>query len=360
MKKVFFYIIFLLLLALFAEASLSALLLYRYRLAGDVQDGRSFFSMGVAVEKILARLGRPVSEAGKYEYARECQPEPFFRADDFLGYSVNPGVYAHIYKRRLRGNPGAAWEKFSVKVTINPDGTRWTGREIQSGLPTVYILGDSYAFGSGVNNEQTFSYHLQMAMPEVNVRLFALGGYGTVQPYRQLLALKNQIKENDIVVLAYADFHDIRNAAAPSRLRETWAKHETGNLLRGIGVGEILKAEVGAAGEVQFSMVNENCETNHGYCNQPDPDRESMRTLSAALINAAARLAPGRFCLIYMNGPQKNPIFEKLDKKIEVISVLPQDFDAFVKDDIEQFDPHPGPYWHYAVAGRLLERLQKN
>ncbi len=71
----------------------------------------------------------------------------------------------------------------------------------------------------GVSDEQTFAYHLQMAAPEYNVRLFAVSGYGLTQNYARLAQMRQKIKPQDIVLIAYADYFDERNVATPSGLK---------------------------------------------------------------------------------------------------------------------------------------------
>jgi hypothetical protein len=43
---------------------------------------------------------------------------------------------------------------------------------------------------------------------------------------------------------------------------------------------------------------------------------------------------------------------------LEVISALHQDFGYFIRDDIAGFDGHPGPYWHYAIAQKIISRIK--
>src|SRR5262249_16460631 len=151
----------------------------------------------------------------------ESIPSPFLKRDPIFGWSAIPGNFTHIFKRKLTDD---RWETLSVKATINSDQSRWTGMPAQLQKPTIYVLGDSFVFGWGVNDEQTFSYQLQMARPRYNVKLFALGGYDLVQSYLRIQQLKSEISDRDIVIIGYADFYDRRNVAAPSRLLEIQEK----------------------------------------------------------------------------------------------------------------------------------------
>ena len=110
-------------------------------------------------------------------------------------------------------------------MTINPDGSRFVGAP-RPGKPTVYIFGDSWVFGTGVPDELTFAGRLYEALPDWNVRLLALGGYSLTQAWLTFERLK-EIGPDDIVILGYADYFDVRHVVAPSRLREIETLAET-------------------------------------------------------------------------------------------------------------------------------------
>jgi hypothetical protein len=357
MRKLVLYIVLAVVLAAVAELLLSASLLYLYRLSGKVRDGGSLSSVAVALKTIRRAPQPPIpTDGGVYEFSQESTPNPFLRNDDEFGYTANPGVYTHVYRRRPKGS-AAPWERFPVKVTMNDDGSRWTGRAPRAGVPDVYLLGDSYVFGSGVNDEQTFAYLLQAALPQVDVRLFALGGYSTVQAWRRIAKLKDGITADDAIVIGYADFYDVRNVAAPSRMKKVDEARKSQRTLRPLGAS--LKADLDDGGAIRMSLVSEDCGNNGGYCEGPDPAPRYMGRVSAALINGIAAMTPAKVYLLYLSGPADNPVLKQIDARIEIISVLPADFDYFINDDVEGFDPHPGPYWHYAVASRLIDRLRE-
>jgi hypothetical protein len=114
------------------------------------------------------------------------------------------------------------------------------------------------------------------------------------------------------------------------------------------------------ANGIEISYVQENCRMNSSYCETEDPSDVEMTNVASAIINHIASNTEAKVYLLHFNGDTNNPIFEKISESVSVISVVPESFDTFVKDDIEGFDPHPGPYWHYAVSRRILEALQSN
>jgi len=244
-----------------------------------------------------------------------------------------------------------------VNVSVNPDGTRWTGDCDPKAARNVYIFGDSFAAGSGVNDEQTFAFLLQVARRDLCVKAHPVGGYGTTQSFMQFNNLRNVIKSDDMVVLGYADFLDVRNVVAPSRLREvdTWHKHRIGHRP---DPWKLPKASLDERGEIQITYVQQRCDENDGYCDQSDPPKMDMSRITAELMNKIAQTSPAPVYLLHYSGSKDNPVLGLLTSLVRRVSALDTDFDYLMHDDIEGFDPHPGPYWHYAISRKLIAQLE--
>lgn len=283
-------------------------------------------------------------------------PSPYYAADPQLGYRANPGTYV-ITMQRLDGAPDAR-SRFKTLVTINDDGTRWTGATPANAKRQLYVFGDSFVFGNGVNDEQTFSAIIQNALDDFEVRLFALGGYSLTQAYLRIISLKEQIGPEDVVLLGYADFHDERHVVAPSRLRfiREWEKRQG----RTPQQFQLPRASVGITGELEVDHIQQDCELNNDYCESKDPSKNQMTEVTATLINAIARHTPADTYLLHFHGDATNPVFEHLKPQTTVISSLATDFDYHIRDNVEGFDDHPGPYWHYAISRRILHELCTN
>ena len=100
----------------------------------------------------LSRLF-PDSNPDPATYRRMTRlPAGFFAEDAEQGYRANPGRYIFRYSGMRRGTV----EHLDTVVTINEDGTRFTGNAAAQATRRIYLLGDSYVFGDGVNDEQTF------------------------------------------------------------------------------------------------------------------------------------------------------------------------------------------------------------
>jgi len=334
-----------------AEIFSSLVLIYHYRLNGKVKDDVSLLSSVTLVNRALVDLRLLTPRDGT-----ETLPHRMFASDNVLGWSVLPGQYTVNFKHRV--NSYREWEVLPTKVTINDDRSRWTGVVSDPGKPNIYIFGDSAVFGWGVNDEQTFAYHLQMASPDYNVKLFAVPGYGLVHNYLQFLQMKEGIRPNDIVVITYADYYDIRNVAAPSRLREFDANLKSrfpGGLPAG-AYKSTPRAEL-SGDRLTTSVVEQDCDVIGDYCKQSDPPQSYLTAVSARLINEMGRSA-AQTMVLHFGGSKSNAVFNALDKNIKHVSALQEDFGYFLKDSVLHFDGHPGPYWHYAISRKLLSVIQ--
>jgi hypothetical protein len=121
-----------------------------------------------------------------------------------LGYANLPGKF-HV---TLSG--GHRW-----KVTHLSHGLRAT-HLVQSGKrkrskKEIWILGCSFTYGWGVNDNETFTWLLQEQLPNYEVVNFGVCGYGTMH---SLIQFREALKEREkpvTAVIVYASFHDERN-----------------------------------------------------------------------------------------------------------------------------------------------------
>lgn len=138
-------------------------------------------------------------------YEIQSTPELCLISHPTLGFGLNPGAYSVTINDGL-----------SYTVTHGLDSLRVTSaKALPDSLPECWLLGCSYTYGMGVNDEETFAWLLQEAHPEFRVRNFGVPGFGTVQSYLQLKRLLASGETPTNVILNYADFHDERNVLAP-------------------------------------------------------------------------------------------------------------------------------------------------
>jgi hypothetical protein len=339
------------------EAFTSWALMLRMRLANHetfTQTEPTYFSLINLPYKAGVRFGLFDQQLPQDEYRTDIEPSPSEQADAELGYKPLPGRYRVTFSSSVHGSSN--WSHLRVNMTQMSDGTRWTGQCESNSRATVYVFGDSFTAGFGVNDEQTFSFLLQQARKDLCVKLFAVEGYGMTQSFILFNKLHNQIKPSDRIVLGYGDMLDDRTMVNPSRLREIedWFKQKYQRLPDNV---MLPRAALDAKGAIRISYVQQRCHENGGYCDQTDPTQDEMTRVTAALINQITELSDAPVYLLHFNGTKHNPIFGLLSGSVRRISALPEDFDYFIRDNILGFDPHPGPWWHYAISRKLIETL---
>jgi hypothetical protein len=231
------------------------------------------------------------------DHRRDVNPSPFFQSDPLLGYRPQPGSYTVTYSKRDRQQ----WRKLRIDVTINVDGSRWTGNLPDPLKPSLFIFGDSFVFGEGVNDGQTFSFLLQQAMPNFNIRLLAAPAYSLTQAFLNFERLKHEISDRDTIIVGYGDFYDIRHVIAPAWLRELNDPTIIARRNRWLP-----KASVNPNGVVSFSYVQQDCSINR-LCEQPDPEKEEMQKVTAALANHIAENTNAKLYLLHFSGVADNP-----------------------------------------------------
>jgi hypothetical protein len=280
-------------------------------------------------------------------------PSPLYSADPHLGYAPRPGRYIIQY---TKPNRFGGEDRLKTVFTVNSDGSRFVGARAGEQKRNIYIFGDSYIAGEGVNDEQTFASLLQSAFPGERVALYAAGGYSLTQAYIRFEQLRAGISENDLIVLGYADWYKVRHVAAPSRLREYGGPR---SIMRDAAITHP-RAGLDAEGRLVVDFVPLFCQFNLGYCDQADPPAEYLDRVTAALINAIAEQTKATVVLLHFAGNADDPVLAAVSKRVRVLSALEEDFDYVIRDDVMHFDAHPGPYWHYAMYTKLAAFLRAN
>jgi hypothetical protein len=136
------------------------------------------------------------------DYSIKAQPANAYIGDPQLGIQNNPGQY------QIHVN-----DSLSFSTLHLPNGEREVPG-VESAQQELLVLGCSFTYGFGVEDEDTFAARLQKELPDINLRNKAVIGYGTVQSYQQLQAhLANS--RPDMVLLVFSSFHPMRNTLSP-------------------------------------------------------------------------------------------------------------------------------------------------
>jgi hypothetical protein len=134
---------------------------------------------------------------------------------------LQPGIAVNDNAR----NYGLAHD-LPYRFSTNREGFRG-GEAKPGGSPVVVVMGDSFVFGMGVNNGETFSDYLQRALeksfPEVVVHNAGVPGYTALDHLEQWQDSLHTLKP-DLVLLCHTA-SDLKEMARPLSFRR-WARHE--------------------------------------------------------------------------------------------------------------------------------------
>ena len=124
--------------------------------------------------------------------------------DETQHLSMRPGVRRRHVTRQ--------WD---VEILINQEGFRDRATPIASRAPPVLALGDSFAFGWGVNLEQTYLYLLEQRLNQrrpVRVVKAGLNGTGTSDQYHLLGAIGSHYGPQMVLLSFFVgnDFTDVQ------------------------------------------------------------------------------------------------------------------------------------------------------
>ena len=103
---------------------------------------------------------------------------------------------------------------YSFRVTHGTNGLRATHPPIGADAklrPELWILGCSLTHGWSLNDEDTYPWRVQAALPEFEVVNGGVSGYGTLHQRLLFQELLKQRGKPAVVVVAYGRFHDFRN-----------------------------------------------------------------------------------------------------------------------------------------------------
>lgn len=170
----------------------------------------SILTLIIVVAVIAAAAELMARAKGSEPYQAYTHPirleggDQFFQKDELLGFKLNEGNFT-VYLN----------DSFSFKATHTALGHRRSYPTDKFVLndpdKIIWVFGGSYTYGWSVNDQEAFPTLLQQQCIDCQVVNFGVPAYGTLQ---SLLQLEQAIEQNcapDIVVLAYAGFHDMRN-----------------------------------------------------------------------------------------------------------------------------------------------------
>lgn len=134
-----------------------------------------------------------------------------YRPDPELGWTNREGVYdiaapdrPPLHYTNWTGGRRATAESPAPAGDVRP---RWI------------VVGDSYAYGSGLGDADTFAWRVQRNHPELQVSNYGTPGYGAYQSYLSLYRALDNGAPGATVFYLFNGVHESRNVADPSWIR---------------------------------------------------------------------------------------------------------------------------------------------
>ena len=107
----------------------------------------------------------------------------------------------------------------TVLATNWSGGSRATSEirgEFESSTSPVFFLGDSFTYGSGLNDWETYPWKVQKLLPDTEILNYAVGAYGTCQVLLKIEEIAQRFSERKpLFVYGFLDFHSLRSVADP-------------------------------------------------------------------------------------------------------------------------------------------------
>jgi len=142
------------------------------------------------------------------DYTISSEPNNCIIASSNKGFALQPGTFHVTINKELHYT--ATHNKDSLRITERPNQAATLTR------PEVILLGCSYTYGMGINDQETFAFLIQDSLKHNNVINFGVPGYGNVQSYLQLKDYVAQGNHPTLAIINFADFHIERNALSLS------------------------------------------------------------------------------------------------------------------------------------------------
>jgi hypothetical protein len=162
----------------------------------------SIVTFSIAEVAVRLLLAKPAKQSSSDNSATQTSTEPSVEYHDTLGWFIKP-----LTERREQS------PEFDVTVRTNSHGLRADkdySYEKAHGKKRVLVIGDSFTFGKGVENDETYPAFLEDLLHDTEVINLGVSAYGTDQ---QLLALETKGLEYhpDLVILGFYSGDVFRN-----------------------------------------------------------------------------------------------------------------------------------------------------
>ncbi len=325
------------------------------------------FLFGIALSVLILFL----TEFGIYLFqatvnSKNCKIEvpSMYVYDQNIGYRLKSNSMIHA-KRIIDGDT-----VFDVIYKINKDGRRIVPQDsIIQREKFLLMLGGSYVFGEGLNDNQTTSYYLQSRLEDYEVYNFGLGGYGTNQVHALLHtdSLGKEITQNSgFGIYVFMDDHVYRNIGSMSHYN-LWGKNMPYYFLKG---DSLMRAGSFTTGRkfrsFIYNFLGKSYLLKVFHFDWPSEVGAEDIRLTARLIEASAKefkrqFPQGRFVVVFYPGSVFSSSLIKILEEDAVGIVLLDYLKLFDRSNqkyIIRLDEHPSPLANEVLSQNLIKDLE--
>lgn len=174
----------------------------------------------VAAVAVGAMLAEGAAQFYAYKIVKRGK---LFQPDEELGWSLLPN------NRLTRSNhDGEPWY-----IETDAQGVRGASAWPADAPRRMLVLGDSFAFGEGIDLDERFDTLIQEQIPDLAIVNLGVMGYGTDQQLIRARSWIDQLRKDDILlILTYSnDFFDVVSTHHSGRSKP-WFESSNGGLVR--------------------------------------------------------------------------------------------------------------------------------
>lgn len=310
---------------------------------------------------ILETAARSLGYAPWQPEVKNTQVQPdvyFFQKDEVTGFKCRPGYFKITLEDSLTFT--CTNNSRGHRLTHNPD--HFVLEEPQK---TIWLFGGSYTYGWSVSDTETYPWLLQQAYPTYQIVNFGVPGFGTLQSYLQYKQALDDNCAPDMVILAYAGFHDMRNVGA-----RMW--HKTLAPYNQLGPMELPVANLPYDAPMSISYqplayqpfpLQDKLALGHAFeqfYNKEELLRLRANDVSIALIDSFQRLTEAcmsRFVLATIVTDERSKL---ITDHCHTLCIKYQDISVDTRPlgmTNEPFDSHPSAKAHQLYARHLADLL---
>jgi hypothetical protein len=329
---------------------ISAGLIYQYY----SHEQKSYMPQGSATAKLLHMVWKKI-RARHSDLVLSIDHGPLFATDDELGFTTLPG--------RFRVREVAEKNTHEFDLTVVAKGRRASSYRPVNASKRIFILGDSFAFGWGLEDEHTVPWLLQARLPDFEIVNMALNSYSAIQALLLLQRATPALNSGDVVIFMYHPLTNELTAMKQGVLDDLADGMEIQLGSAGLKEAKMPFGVLNSQGELEIRRVSIACAKvpSHPDCARPAYDVGTAARVTERAFDKIMAMHEGRLVIGRLSGPDTDPVIQYLRARGAGIADLREKQGSRCCDDedILPTDNHTGPFAMAGIYQRLFSSLQE-